>query len=378
MMTVSPRPARRGETPRRTPRRGRPRFGGYGIIQRPYSGSRLNRIPEQQAEMPSLPQGGISILIPPGLVSQSVEDQVSTNREPLSPSETTLAQNDPPRVFISYAASTGEDRISRLLALLKNSGDEEVQDPPLPAEAERFPVDEFIDEWFGGLEEDADSAGNPTPSQGVIDEARRIVLGLRQLLPAETNVHTWDDGEVAVEVFGARGRGFLLLCEPGGAATCVVTMGNLSRRARYDSSSILPDGFLREGLLDVRSVQEPTLIQEFALHPVVQEFSRGVDGETPNGNVVKLADRIVRAALIYTTGAHITFDDEEGYLDFHLRLSDGLLVMANVFPDGGIDASVYDDSQGPPVQVVKRMRCGTTTDDELIDLFRAGVHVSSF
>ena len=83
-----------------------------------------------------------------------------------------------------------------------------------------------------------------------------------------------------------------------------------------------------------------------------------------------MAERIVRTAEEWTTGAHITVDDEGGDLDFHLRLADGLLVMANLFPDGTIDASVYDDSQGAPVAVVKRLRRSTTSEDDLITLFR--------
>ena len=124
------------------------------------------------------------------------------------------------------------------------------------------------------------------------------------------------------------------------------------------------------------SMAGATLSQETTLHHVVNEFAQGVEGDVPTENAVRMADRIVCTALFYTTGTHITFDDDEGYLDFHLRLGNGLLVMANVFPDGGVDASVYDDSQGSPVQVVRRMRRGTTTGGELVDLFRAGVHAS--
>ena len=204
--------------------------------------------------MPAPPQEGFPMLQPPGLRSESLEAQVSTNRETPPATDPILTQDDSLRFFISHAGDTGKDRISSLLALLKYTGDEAGQSPSLPIEEERFPVDELIDEWFVGLEDDADSAGNPTPSQSVIDEAKRIVLGLRRLLPADSDVHTWDDGEVAVEVFGARGRGFLLLCESGGGALCVVTVDNVARRARYESSANLPDGFLREGLQEVLSL----------------------------------------------------------------------------------------------------------------------------
>ncbi len=85
-----------------------------------------------------------------------------------------------------------------------------------------------------------------------------------------------------------------------------------------------------------------------------------------------MAARVVRAAVKHTRGPHITVDDEDGDLDFHLRLADNLLVMANLFRDGTIDASVYDDSEGIPVKTVKRMRRSMTSADALISLFEQG------
>lgn len=102
--------------------------------------------------------------------------------------------------------------------------------------------------WFNGLQSDATESGNSMPSQSVVDETKRIVIGLRPHLPATTDVYTMEGGEIAVEVFGKQGRGFLLVCEPAGGALCAITIDNVSRRARYESSNTLPDGFLREGL----------------------------------------------------------------------------------------------------------------------------------
>ena len=86
------------------------------------------------------------------------------------------------------------------------------------------------------------------------DETKRIVLGLRTYLSSNTDVYTMEDGEIAVEVFGSPGRGFLLVCEPAGGALCIVTVDGVSRRARYESSAILPDNFLKDGLRDVQSL----------------------------------------------------------------------------------------------------------------------------
>ena len=113
------------------------------------------------------------------------------------------------------------------------------------------------------------------------------------------------------------------------------------------------------------------------LDAAVHEFAQGVDGVRPAAGVVSMAARIVQTAYDFTIGPHITVDGEDGDLDFHLRLTGGLLVMANLFPDGTIDASVYDDSKGVPVKTVRRMRRATTSEEDLIDLFRVGTNAST-
>ena len=127
----------------------------------------------------------------------------------------------------------------------------------------------------------------------------------------------------------------------------------------------------------VAKFEPPAVVGENdSLHPVVSEFAQGANGVAPAGAVIEMATRVVQAALDSTVGPEITVDDEEG-IDFHLRLTNGLLVMANLFFDGTIDASVYDDSKGIPVKTVKRMRRGTATEQDLIHLFRTGVHAST-
>ena len=108
------------------------------------------------------------------------------------------------------------------------------------------------DALFDGIERDARENGNPVPTQAVVDEAKRIARGLDQTLLDECDVYTLEEGKIAIEVFGLPGHGFLLICEPGGNALCIVTERGVSRRARYESSSSLPDGFLHEGLADAR------------------------------------------------------------------------------------------------------------------------------
>lgn len=153
------------------------------------------------------------------------------------------------------------------------------------------------------------------------------------------------------------------------AADPVTTDSSLTTRLPY---SILPT----DDWANLLSVAE----NEWNIEPVdaqgpeaiVREFASGVNGIRPLANAVDVATRLVNAAVMYTVGPHITVDDEDGDLDIHLRLTDGLLVMANLFSDGAIDASVYDDSQGIPVKTVKRMPRSKKYAEELISLFEKG------
>ena len=111
--------------------------------------------------------------------------------------------------------------------------------------------------------------------------------------------------------------------------------------------------------------------------PVMREFSQGIGGDRPTEEIIRTAGLVVQACWEYTDGVHISFDDEDGCLDFHLRLRNGHLVMANVFLNGGVDASVYDDSQGTPVKLVRRLRRGQTSGEDLIELFRYGGYPGS-
>jgi hypothetical protein len=78
--------------------------------------------------------------------------------------------------------------------------------------------------------------------------------------------------------------------------------------------------------------------------------------------VVKMAKRIAKAALDKTVEPEITVD-VDGALSFDLRLTDGSLVLAELEPNGALDASVYD-RQG---DLVKRLR--QATESGLVDLF---------
>lgn len=113
-------------------------------------------------------------------------------------------------------------------------------------------AENVISAWFTNLIEEAQEPGEAMPTNEVIQESMRIVSSLRSELPEDVDVYPEDNGRVAIETYGKPGNAFLLVCEPGGGALCVVTVEGISRRARYENSSLLPDGFLREGIRDVQ------------------------------------------------------------------------------------------------------------------------------
>ena len=76
-----------------------------------------------------------------------------------------------------------------------------------------------------------------------------------------------------------------------------------------------------------------------------------------------MAVRITEAALDKTVEPEVTLD-VDGALSFDLRLTNGLLILAELDVYGGLDASVYDDHEGILVQ-----RLAQTTESELIGLF---------
>ena len=119
-----------------------------------------------------------------------------------------------------------------------------------------FLDDSVIDGWFVALEHEPVMLDQSATSGDVVEECKRIVRRLNGWLPADADVYSMDEGKIAVEVFAEADNGFLLVCEPHRQAVCIVTVRGISRRARYEDSAVLPDGFLREGLDAVRGRAE--------------------------------------------------------------------------------------------------------------------------
>ena len=96
--------------------------------------------------------------------------------------------------------------------------------------------------------QDASSMGHPVPDEAAVEEARRILQAMHDYRQLSYDAYSMADGRVGIGVNGGPGRSMILVCEPAGKALCAITVDRVSRRARYDDSSFLPDDFVKQGL----------------------------------------------------------------------------------------------------------------------------------
>lgn len=102
-----------------------------------------------------------------------------------------------------------------------------------------------------GVNTDAREEGFPIPSDVASGNARQLLHSMYRMLPRRYEVYPTPDGEVAIDVPGGFGRSVLLLCESNGGVLCLVSMDGAQRRARYSGTHGLPDGFLRDALVEL-------------------------------------------------------------------------------------------------------------------------------
>ena len=130
-----------------------------------------------------------------------------------------------------------------------------------------------------------------------------------------------------------------------------------SRRREYAAvGSVI---FLWEAVMTTGATET-----EAAVKAAVAEFAVGLDGNRTEPGMVEMAARIVSGASANTVKHDISFDDEECALSFDLELSNGHLILAELWSDGSIDASVYDSEK----RRIKRMPKATELD--VTDWFR--------
>lgn len=111
----------------------------------------------------------------------------------------------------------------------------------------------IAEQELAGVAEEAREEGYPVPSDLAFQNARRLLPEICQLTPRPVTVYADPEDGIAIDISGGFGRSVLLLCESGGSALCMVNLDGEHRRARYDNTRTLPDGFLREALAEIES-----------------------------------------------------------------------------------------------------------------------------
>ena len=100
---------------------------------------------------------------------------------------------------------------------------------------------------------EASDEGFPKPSETALNNAYRLLRAMYKITPRRFEVYPTPDGEIAIDAPNGRGSSVILLCEPNGGALCLANLKSGHRSSRYSNAEILPDGFLREALVDLES-----------------------------------------------------------------------------------------------------------------------------
>lgn len=117
---------------------------------------------------------------------------------------------------------------------------------------EHFPVrlaDALRD--LGEVTDEARAEGFPTPTDVGCKNASRLLKEMYRLSRRRFEVYPMPDGEIAIDASDGQGSSVLLLCDSDGGALCLVNMRGNHRRAKYSSADALPDGFVREALVEL-------------------------------------------------------------------------------------------------------------------------------
>ena len=108
------------------------------------------------------------------------------------------------------------------------------------------------------IDEEAVAEGFRVPEKTTITNAKRLLARLYDVLPYRFEVYPMSDGEVAIDIPNGNGSSVMVLCDANGGALCSVNIKGNHRRARYSSTEMLPDGFVREALEDLESQSNST------------------------------------------------------------------------------------------------------------------------
>lgn len=108
---------------------------------------------------------------------------------------------------------------------------------------------------LGDLREVAGEAreeGFPIPSETAMTNSERLIREVYGISPGSYGVYPTPDGEVAIDIFNGKGSSVILLCDSEGGVLCLVNIEGNCRRAHYSRRDTLPDGFIREALIELK------------------------------------------------------------------------------------------------------------------------------
>jgi len=106
------------------------------------------------------------------------------------------------------------------------------------------------------VEQEALEEGFQLPSKMALGNARRLLCAMYSISGRRFEVYPTPDGEVDIDAPGETGRSVLLLCDAKGGGLFLVNMNGNHGRARYSDSNLLPDGFVREALAELKQHDE--------------------------------------------------------------------------------------------------------------------------
>ena len=106
------------------------------------------------------------------------------------------------------------------------------------------------------VKHEAVEEGFPIPTDMALENSRRVLIGMYSISPRRFEVYPTPDGEVAIDTSGGFRRSILLLCDSDGGALCLVNINGEFRRAHYSDIDKLPDGFIREALIELEQTDD--------------------------------------------------------------------------------------------------------------------------
>lgn len=107
---------------------------------------------------------------------------------------------------------------------------------------------------LSNVAEEAKEEGYLIPSEITVSSANQLLRKMYDILPLRYEVYPMPDGEVTIDAPTGHGSSVMVVCDSGGGALCLVNIKGESRRARYSTTKMLPDGFICEALKELNKL----------------------------------------------------------------------------------------------------------------------------